>query len=215
MAPGIRRKLWSMLGCTNASTPQYTKAPCGSLRLRGFRYYCSLNSLKALVHFADTGLMRPTGTHLQLEVRRRVAVALLEAGWGVRQVARHVKASPRSVRRWREAFAPHAEAGRQAKPHPGGSHPKLPVDPRQQLVDLLRQGARTQGFRNELWPLGRIATVIDRHCGITSCPSGVWHLLRRLGWSPQQPARRARERDEQAIAKWPTADWPRFKKSPA
>jgi transposase len=159
--------------------------------------------------------MRPKGTTIQLEVRRRVAVSLLEAGWGVRQVARHVQASPSSVRRWRDAFAQHAEAGLQAKPHPGGSQPKLTADQRQQLITLLRQGARTQGFRNELWTLGRIATVIDRHFGITYCPSGVWHLLRRLGWSPQKPARRARERDEQAIGKWPTEDWPQLKKSPA
>jgi transposase len=79
----------------------------------------------------------------------------------------------------------------------------------------LRQGARAQGFRNALWTLGRIATVIDRHFGITYCPSGVLHFLRRLGWSPQKPARRARERDEQVIAKWPIEDWPRLKKSQA
>jgi transposase len=159
--------------------------------------------------------MRPQGTAIQLEVRRRVAVALLETGWGVRQVARHVKASPSSVRRWRDAVARHAEAGLNAKPHPGGSQPKLSLDQRQRLVALLSQGARAHGFRNALWTLARIATVIERHFGVTYCPSGVWHLLRRLGWSPQKPQRRARERDEQAIAKWPTQDWPRIKKSQA
>jgi hypothetical protein len=78
----------------------------------------------------------------------------------------------------------------------------------------LSQGARAQGFRNELWTLKRIATGIDRHFDITYCPSGGWHLLRRLGWSPQKPARRARERDEDAIAAWPKAVWPTLKKKP-
>jgi transposase len=159
--------------------------------------------------------MRPQGTAIQLEVRRRVAVSLLEAGWGVRQVARHVKASPSSVRRWRDAVGQHAEAGLNAKPHPGGSQPKLRLDQRQRLVALLSQGARAHGFRNELWTLTRIATVIDRHFGVTYCPSGVWHLLRRLGWSAPKPQRRARERHEQTLATWPTEDWPRIKKSPA
>jgi transposase len=159
--------------------------------------------------------MRPKGTAIQLEVRRRVAVALLKAGWGVRQVARHVKASPSSVRRWRDAVARHAQAGLDAKPHPGGSQPKLTLEQRQPLLELLRQGARAHGFRNELWTLARIATVIERHFGITYCPSGVWHLMRRLGWSAQKPQRRARERDEQAIAKWLREDWPRIKKSQA
>src|SRR5262245_3614701 len=115
--------------------------------------------------------MRPTGTSIQLEVRRRVAVSLMEAGWGVRHVARHVKASPSSVRRWRDAVAQHAEAGLDAKPHPGGSQPKLSPAQRQQLVTLLRQGARAQGFRNALWALARVAALIECHFGVTYCPS--------------------------------------------
>jgi transposase len=79
----------------------------------------------------------------------------------------------------------------------------------------LSQGACAHGFRNALWTLARIATVIERHFGLTYAPSGVWHLLRRLGWSAQTPQRRARERNEQAIAKWPAEDGPRIKKSPA
>ncbi|HEY7492038.1 MAG TPA: helix-turn-helix domain-containing protein [Candidatus Tectomicrobia bacterium] len=94
--------------------------------------------------------MRPKGTTIQLAVRRRVAVSLLEAGWGVRQVARHVKASPSSVRRWRAAVAQHAEAGLDANPHPGGSQPKLSFEQRQPLITLLSQGARAHGFRDEL-----------------------------------------------------------------
>jgi hypothetical protein len=49
--------------------------------------------------------MRPTGTKQQLEIRRRVALALLDVGWGIRQVARQVKASPGSVCRWRDLRA--------------------------------------------------------------------------------------------------------------
>ena len=43
-------------------------------------------------------------------------------------------------------------------------------------------------------------------------PSGVWHLLHRMGWSCQKPERRAR--DEDAIVTWHKRDWPRLKKSP-
>ena len=158
--------------------------------------------------------MRPQGTKLQLEVRRRVAVSLLEAGWGIRQVARHVKASPTSVCRWRDTAAQHGDNGLNAKPQRGGQA-RLNAKECQHLLYLLNQGARAHGFRNELWTLSRMATVIARHFGITYCPSGVWHLMHRLKWSPQKPQRRARERDEQAIAMWRTANWPRIKKSPA
>ena len=158
--------------------------------------------------------MRPPGTTIQLEVRRRLAVSLLEAGWGVRKVARHVKASPSSVRRWRDAAVQAPETGLNAKPHPGGSQPKLTAEQAPHLLTLLNQGARAHGFRNELWTLARVALVIERHFGLTYCPSGVWRVLRRLGWSPQKPAKRARERDEEAIARWPQQQWPRLKKKP-
>jgi transposase len=157
--------------------------------------------------------MRPTGTKQQLEIRRRVAMALLDVGWGIRQVARQVKASPGSVCRWRDTLAQQGEAGLTAKRHPG-SKPKLNAVQRQQLLELLSQGARAHGFRNELWTLRRIAMVIERHFGCPYCPSGIWRLLRRCKWSPQKPARRARERDEDAITRWPTDVWPRLKKSP-
>jgi transposase len=87
--------------------------------------------------------MRPKGTSIQLEVRRRVAVFLLEAGWGVRHVARHIKASPSFVRRWRNAVVQHAGAGLNAKPHPGGSQPKFSLEHRQHLIALVSQGARS------------------------------------------------------------------------
>jgi len=158
--------------------------------------------------------MRPTGTKQQLEIRRRVAMALLDVGWGIRQVARQVKASPGSVCRWRDTLAAQGEAGLTAKRHPG-SKPQLRPEQCQALLDLLSQGARAHGYRNELWTLRRVAALIARHFGLSYGPSGVWRLLRRCKWSPQTPERRARERDEQAIARWPMDVWPQLKKSPA
>jgi hypothetical protein len=61
--------------------------------------------------------------------------------------------------------------------------------------------------------LSHIARVIERHFGVTYCPAGVWHLMRRRKWSLQQSERRARDRDEQAIAQWSTEDWPWIKKA--
>ena len=54
--------------------------------------------------------------------------------------------------------------------------------------------------------------VIGVTFGVEYRPSTVWHILRAMGWSCQKPERRARERDEQAIATWRQQDWPRIKK---
>jgi transposase len=104
-------------------------------------------------------------------------------------------------------------AGLDVKPPPGGSPLKRSLNQRHHLIELLRRGARAYGFRNALWTLSRIATVIKRHFGVIYCPRGVWYLKPRLQWSPQKPGKRARKQDEQAIAKWPTQDWSRIKKA--
>ena len=51
--------------------------------------------------------------------------------------------------------------------------------------------------------------MIQRLTGVGYHPGHVWKLLRhRLHYRRQRPARRAAERDEQAIARWVAEDWP-------
>lgn len=63
--------------------------------------------------------------------------------------------------------------------------------------------------------LARAAEVIERVAGVWYSPSQTWTILRtRLRWSRQRPARRAVERDEEAIAVWKQKEWPRIKTGP-
>jgi transposase len=173
-----------------------------------------LFSLKKLLWGADKVCIKSTGTTQPLEIRRRVAMTLLDGGWSIRQVARQIKAAPGSVCRWRDTRAQHGEAGLTAKRH-SGSKPQLTAAQRQQWLGLLSQGARAHGWPNALWTLKRLTALIARRFGLSYCPSGLWRLLRRCQWSPQKPERRARERAEQAMAQWPVPPWPQLKKSPA
>jgi hypothetical protein len=67
-----------------------------------------------------------------------------------------------------------------------------------------------------LWTLARVAEVIERFTGVRYSQTQTWAVLHeRLGWSVQRPARRAVERDEEAIASWVKNDWPRIRKRPA
>ncbi|MBF4481370.1 winged helix-turn-helix domain-containing protein [Rhodococcus rhodochrous] len=68
-------------------------------------------------------------------------------------------------------------------------------------------------LNSPVWTLGRVAIVIERVTGVTYGPTQTWTILRtRLGWSRQRPARRAVERDEDAIVAWRENEWPRIKK---
>jgi hypothetical protein len=80
----------------------------------------------------------------------------------------------------------------------------------------LGKGPRTHGFPTDLWTLARVAAVIEAETGVAYHPGHVWKILRdQLGWSRQRPARRAVERDDDAIATWVAEDWPRIKRGPA
>jgi transposase len=156
--------------------------------------------------------MRPFGSPKTLERRRRRAVALLQQGLSLREVARRVQASVNSVYQWREAWQQGGDAALVPKPVPGRP-PKLTNQQRQRLLEVLLQGARAYGFPNELWTLKRIAAVIQVEFRIRYHPSHVWKVLRRLDWSCQVPERRAVQRDDQAIAHWKRYKWPAIKKS--
>ena len=74
---------------------------------------------------------------------------------------------------------------------------------------MLRQGAKAHGWPNQLWTTQRIAELIRRHFGVSLHHDHVGRFLRqRLKWSPQKPRRRARERDEEAIAHWKRDTFP-------
>ena len=80
------------------------------------------------------------------------------------------------------------------------------------VEQVLLAGARASGFDNDLWTLARVAQVIQQHTGVAHHPGHVWRLLRQLGWSVQRPARRAVERDDEAVQAWVKDEWPRIKK---
>lgn len=157
--------------------------------------------------------MRPIGSAQALEVRRRLAGKLLSQGKGVREVARLVDAAPSSVSRWKQALAEGGPEALSAKPHPGRT-PRLTPEQKETLKQMLITGPLAAGFPTDLWTLARGAAVIARTFGVRYHPGHVWYLLRQLDFRPQKPERRARERDEAAIARWRQEDWPRIKKSP-
>jgi len=157
--------------------------------------------------------MRPKGSAAELEQRRRQAIALLEQGMKAAKVARMVGTSRASVTRWRQMHEARGQDALESRHHPGGTS-RLTLAQRKRLIRLLLQGPRKHGYGTELWTLARVAEVIAVTFGVEYHPSAVWHILRSMGWSNQKPERRARERDEQAIATWRQEDWPRIKKRP-
>jgi transposase len=158
--------------------------------------------------------MRPKGSAEALETRRMIAGKLLLQGRGVREVARLVDAAASSVSRWKQQVDQGGLEALRAKPHPG-RRPRLTFQDKRQLEQILLKGAPVAGFPTDLWTLDRVTEVIEREFAVTYHPGHVWRILTDMGWSCQKPERRARERDEAAIARWRQEEWPRVEKKPA
>jgi transposase len=82
----------------------------------------------------------------------------------------------------------------------------------QRVLAVLQQGALQAGFDTERWTLRRIRAVILVAFGVRYHAHYLARRLKALGWSPQQPALYARERDEALVRAWLTHDWPKLKK---
>lgn len=158
--------------------------------------------------------MRPPGSPEELQRRRERAVSLLRQGYPPVEVARRVGVDRRSVRRWNAAVRKHGRKAIRAKLIPGRPR-KLDALAVKWLKQELLAGAQAAGFPTDLWTCPRIAELIQTRFGIHYDVSGVWRLLRSLGWTPQKPERRSAERNERAIRRWIKQEWPRIKKKPA
>lgn len=155
--------------------------------------------------------MRPHGSQETLEKRRWRALDLLKQGLNLSQVAAKVGSAPSSVLRWQRAFRKQGRRALKPRPVPGRP-PKLNARQKRQLSKILLAGALGAGYSTDLWTQKRVAKVIQARFGVDYHPNHMWRLLQSLGWSVQKPEKRARERDEKAIAHWKRYRWPHIKK---
>lgn len=141
------------------------------------------------------------------EARRLQAWKLHQQGWSQRAIADLLEVHAASVSRWlqRARLAGGASALHRRKA-PGAAR-RLPRAHWPRLRALLRRGAEAHGFHGALWTRARVAMLIEREFGVTYSPRHVGRLLAALNWSVQRPLRRARQRDEEKIARWRTERW--------
>ena len=145
------------------------------------------------------------------EARRRQAWQLQQQGWSQRQIAAALGVSEGAVSRWMTRARKGGPEALRPRRHPGAAR-RLAPEQLARLPDLLHRGAETYGFRGQVWTRGRVAAISRLEFGICYHPVHVGRLLKALRWSPQKPARRARQRDEGAIARWRQKTWPALKK---
>ncbi len=146
-----------------------------------------------------------------LEKRRFQALRLWERGQNQSEVARQLRVVRQTVARWVQQYRAQGRAGLR-KAGRAGRKPRLSEKQRKQLPQLLLAGPERLGYETPLWTCPRVAHLIEQQFGVHYHEGHVWKLLVRLGWSPQRPAGRARERHEEEIQHWKKKGWLALKK---
>src|SRR4029450_2194752 len=165
-----------------------------------------------------------------LEARRFQAAELFARGESQAVVARIMGVTTAAANHWHQTWQAKGRSGLKAAGR-AGRKPRLTPKHLAGVEGAPGAGPRAHGFSPELWTLPRIAQVIERLTGVEHHPGHVWRGRGGFGWAPpapaprgagrgggagslQRPARRARERDEAAIADWKTRRWTQLKKTP-
>lgn len=139
---------------------------------------------------------------------------MFERGKRQVEVAAALGVSRATVSGWHRDWT---EGGRAALAGAGraGRRPRLTDERLHDVTAALLKGPRANGFATDLWTLGRVGDVIETTTGVRYSQTQVWEILRkRLRWTRRRPARRAIERDDEAIATWVKEQWPRIKDGP-
>ena len=149
----------------------------------------------------------------ELEERRRKAGRLFAKGKTQAEVSRELGVSRQSTSRW---YADWQAGGNRApcSRRSGGSDAQARQEPARRRRGRAEQGPARPWLCHRPVDPSRVAEVIEATTGVSYHPGHVWKVLRQMGWSRQRPARRAVERNDEAIARWVAKDWPRVKKTP-
>jgi len=157
-----------------------------------------------------------TLTREQKEQRRLAAAQeLLEGEKSQAQIAEDHGVTPSAVSKWKSTLEEEGIEGLKSTSDDGNQGPDSQLDDqdREQLVELLEEGAQTHGWETDLWTSKRVATVIEREFDIDYTPRHCSRILRELGYRPVKPREGAAEKDPEEKERWLNEEAEQLKKT--
>lgn len=89
-----------------------------------------------------------------------------------------------------------------------GRSPKLNQNDKKQILNWLKNPATKYGFETPVWTIKRIQVLIKKNLEKSIHKSNVWEWVKKWGLTNQKPTRRSIQRDEKAVEKWKSEEWP-------
>ncbi|MGI5869421.1 MAG: IS630 family transposase [Kiritimatiellia bacterium] len=150
----------------------------------------------------------------ELFERRKQAVALYNTGMLIQDIAPIVGAHRNVVGRWIRLWESGGEkALKPAKPgRPKGSGRRLTPEQEKSIAKALVDKCPDQlKMPFALWTRAAVQEYIQRKHGVALPLRSVGRCLRRWGFTPQRPVRRAYERNPAAVERWLAETYPMIK----
>ena len=142
-----------------------------------------------------------------MESRRRLAVEKVLGGWMQKGVADFLGVHPVTVNAWMRAHRKAGPDALAAKPHPG-RRSFLTPEQEAEVLSWLADKPADHGFPTDPWTARRVADLVRTRFGVAFHPHYLREWLAKRGGSPQKPAKRAMERDPDAVLDWLRGQWP-------
>jgi transposase len=115
-----------------------------------------LDDLEKLYHTTRDARLRTRAQMVLLAAERRLVAE---------EIARVVRASEETVRRWLKRYLAEGVEGLRDEPHPGAPR-KVTEEYLERLVQAVRRRPRSLGLPFSLWTLGRLADYMAERTGI-------------------------------------------------
>jgi transposase len=148
-----------------------------------------------------------------LNERRRRAVKLREAGISVRQVAEQCELSTHTVVEAHKAFRRGGWSAVKVRRsgRPVGSGRLLNVEQEKKVQQWIQDRTPDQlKLAYALWTRQAVSELIEAVYGIRLTVRNMGKYLKRWGFTPQRPLKKAYEQSPKAVAKWVNEEYPRI-----
>jgi transposase len=150
----------------------------------------------------------PDARHLSVETQnylRQQAIRLRRAGKRVKNISAYLGVHRNTIRRWYWEYEQYGEPGlyQQVRGRQLGDGRILNPDEEAEIQRAM-QGhfPEDYGIDSALWTRRAVRGLIEQRCGIRMAIRTVGEYLRRWGYTPKKPLKRAYEQDPDAVQEW-------------
>jgi transposase len=153
-----------------------------------------------------------------LEALRLRAVHARESGYAVVDIAAILGVREETVSRWCSRYE---QGGQEALPsartgRPVGSGRRLTGDQEQALQQIIEtKSPQEVGIASALWTRQAVRELISQQFGLRFPIRTVGEYLRRWGFTPQKPVRKAYKQDPEAVGEWLEETYPAIERRAA